>query len=116
VEFVAELQERLPAATLRDLINEFDERERSNVEPEVFGVVLTSMHSAKGLEWSHVFIPRLREGILPISYAMASDELMAEERRLFYVAVTRAKDSLSLSFAGGDSSRFLSLLPALNSE
>ena len=116
VEFVAELQERLPAATLRDLINEFDERERSNVEPEVFGVVLTSIHSAKGLEWSHVFIPRLREGILPISYAMASDELMAEERRLFYVAVTRAKDSLSLSFAGGDSSRFLSLLPALNSE
>ncbi len=116
MEFVAELQERLPAATLRDLINEFDERERSNVEPEVIGVVLTSIHSAKGLEWNHVFIPRLREGVLPISYAMTSDELMAEERRLFYVAVTRAKDSLSLSFAGGDSSRFLSLLPALNSD
>jgi len=115
VEFVAELQDRLPDATLRDLLNEFDERERSNVEPDVIGVVLTSIHSAKGLEWSHVFIPRLREGVLPISYALTSDELMAEERRLFYVAVTRAKDSLTLSFAGGDSSRFLSLLPALNS-
>ena len=116
VEFVAQLQERMPAATLRDLINEFDERERSNVEPEVIGVVLTSIHSAKGLEWSHVFIPRLREGVIPISHAMTSDELLAEERRLFYVAVTRAKDSLWLSFAGGDSSRFLSLLPALNSD
>ncbi len=116
LEFVAEFQERVPQATLRDLINEFDERERSNVEPEVIGVVLSSIHSAKGLEWSHVFIPQLREGVLPISYAMASDDVMAEERRLFYVAITRAKDSLSLSFAGGDSSRFLSLLPALNSD
>jgi DNA helicase-2/ATP-dependent DNA helicase PcrA len=116
LEFVAEVQERLPAASLRDLINEFDERERSNVEPEVIGVVLTSIHSAKGLEWSHVFIPRLREGVLPISHSLASDELLDEERRLFYVALTRAKDSLSLSFAGGDSSRFLSLLPTLNSD
>ena len=116
IEFVAEFQERIPQATLRDLINEFDERERSNVEPEVIGVVLSSIHAAKGLEWNHVFIPRLKEGVLPISYAMNSDELMAEERRLFYVAVTRARDSLYLSYAGGDSSRFLSLLPTLNSE
>ncbi len=116
IEFVAEFQERIPQATLRDLINEFDERERSNVEPEVIGVVLSSIHAAKGLEWNHVFIPRVKEGVLPISYAMNSDELMAEERRLFYVAVTRARDSLSLSYAGGDSSRFLSLLPTLNSE
>lgn len=116
IEFVAEFQERIPQATLRDLISEFDERERSNVEPEVIGVVLSSIHAAKGLEWNHVFIPRLKEGVLPISYAMNSDELMAEERRLFYVAVTRARDSLSLSYAGGDSSRFLSLLPTLNSE
>ena len=115
LEFVAEFQERVPGATLRDLLNELDERERSNVEPEVIGVVLSSIHSAKGLEWNHVFVPRLKEGVLPISYALASEELMAEERRLFYVAITRARDSLSLSYSGGDSSRFLSLLPALNS-
>lgn len=114
LEFVAEFQERVPQATLRDLINEFDERERSNVEPEVIGVVLSSIHSAKGLEWTHVFLPRLKEGVLPISYSMGSEELLSEERRLFYVAITRAKDSLSLSYAGGDSSRFLSALPALN--
>ena len=115
LEFVAEFQERVPGATLRDLLNELDERERSNVEPEVIGVVLSSIHSVKGLEWNHVFVPRLKEGVLPISYALASEELMAEERRLFYVAITRARDSLSLSYSGGDSSRFLSLLPALNS-
>ena len=114
LEFVAEFQERLPEANLRDLINEFDERERSNVEPEIVGVVLSSIHSAKGLEWKYVFLPRLKEGTLPISYAMASEELIAEERRLFYVAVTRAKDSLSLSYSGSDSSRFLGLLPSLS--
>jgi DNA helicase-2/ATP-dependent DNA helicase PcrA len=113
--FVAEFSEKVSNASLRDLINEFDERERSNVEPEGNGVVLSSIHSAKGLEWAHVFVPHLREGVLPISYALDSDKLMDEERRLFYVAVTRAKDSLQLSFAGSDSSRFLALLPPLNS-
>ena len=119
LEFVGTFQERMPQATLRDLISEFDERDRSNVEPELIGVVLSSIHSAKGLEWAHIFVPRLKEGILPISYAIlsgSSEELIAEERRLFYVAITRAKDSLSLSYAGGDSSRFLSLLPVLNSD
>ena len=114
--FVYEFAEKVENASLRDLINEFDERERSNVEPEGNAVVLSSIHSAKGLEWSHVFVPRLREGVLPISYALESEKLMDEERRLFYVAVTRAKESLNLSYAGSDSSRFLSLLPALNSE
>ena len=114
LEFVAEFQERMPQANLRNLIDEFDERERSNVEPEIIGVVLSSIHSAKGLEWSHVFLPRLKEGTLPISYALASEELLAEERRLFYVAVTRAKDSLTLSYSGSDSSRFLGLLPSLS--
>ena len=114
--FVEEFEAKVNGASLRDLITEFDERERSNVEPEENAVVLSSIHSAKGLEWSHVFLPRLREGILPITYSLESEKLLEEERRLFYVAVTRAKDGLYLSFAGSDSSRFLSLLPALNSE
>jgi DNA helicase-2/ATP-dependent DNA helicase PcrA len=115
LEFVAEFAERVPAATLRELISEFDERERSNLEPDLIGVVLTSIHGAKGLEWSHVFLPRLKEGVLPISHALTSEELLAEERRLFYVAITRAKDALMLSYAGSDSSRFLALLPHLKS-
>ena len=116
IEFVADFQERVPQATLRDLIHEFEEREQSNVEPESIGVVLSSIHSAKGLEWDHVFLPKLREGVLPITYALSSDELVAQERRLFYVAITRARDSLTLSYSGNDSSRFLSALPALNAD
>ena len=116
IEFVADFQERVPQATLRDLIKEFEEREQSNVEPESIGVVLSSIHSAKGLEWDHVFLPKLREGVLPISYALVSDELVEQERRLFYVAITRARDSLTLSYSGNDSSRFLSALPALNAD
>lgn len=116
IEFVADFQERVPQATLRDLIKEFEEREQSNVEPESIGVVLSSIHSAKGLEWDHVFLPKLREGVLPISYALSSDELVEQERRLFYVAITRARDSLTLSYSGNDSSRFLSALPALNAD
>ena len=114
--FIEEFEAKVNGASLRDLITEFDERERSNVEPEENAVVLSSIHSAKGLEWSHVFLPRLREGVLPITYSLESEKLLEEERRLFYVAVTRAKDGLYLSYAGSDSSRFLSLLPALNSE
>lgn len=116
LEFVVEFAERVPGATLRDLINEFDERERSNLDPEIIGVVLSSIHSAKGLEWNHVFLPHLQEGVLPISYAMRSEELLAEERRLFYVAITRAKETLSLSYVGGESSRFLGLIPGLASK
>ncbi len=116
LEFVEDFADRVPGATLRELINEFDERERSNLEPELIGVVLSSIHSAKGLEWSHVFVPHLKEGVLPISYSLTSEDLLAEERRLFYVAITRAKESLSLSYSGGDSSRFLALLPSLKGD
>jgi DNA helicase-2/ATP-dependent DNA helicase PcrA len=116
IYFAAEFSEKVKGATLRDLITEFDERERSNVEPEENAVMLSSFHSAKGLEWDHIFLPRLREGVLPITYALESEKLLAEERRLFYVAVTRAKDGLYLSFSGSDSSRFLSLLPPLNAQ
>ena len=116
LEFTFDFEERVPGANLRDLINEIDEREKSNVEPEVSGVVLSSIHSAKGLEWKYVFLPFLREGVLPISHTFSSTELIEEELRLFYVGITRAKDSLQLSYSGSDSSRFLRLLPALDAD
>ena len=56
-------------------------------------VCLSTIHSAKGLEWKIVFIISLAEGRLP-SLAASSDEELEEERRLFYVAATRAKDTL----------------------
>ncbi|MCC2254614.1 ATP-dependent helicase [Ruminococcus sp. CLA-AA-H200] len=59
------------------------------------GVVLSTMHKSKGLEWKYVFIVDCVTGFAPFKRAESPDEL-EEERRLFYVAVTRAKDYLSL--------------------
>lgn len=59
-------------------------------------VVVSTIHSAKGLEWSIVHIPHVIDGMIPIDMALASPDGLDEERRLFYVAVTRARDELHL--------------------
>ena len=59
-------------------------------------VILSTVHSAKGLEWKHVFILDLVEDRFPSRHAMTRAEDYEEERRLLYVACTRAKDSLRL--------------------
>jgi hypothetical protein len=61
-------------------------------------VVLATFHRAKGLEWPDVFLIGLSEGLTPLSGARTEGEL-AEERRLLYVAMTRAEGALSLSWA-----------------
>jgi DNA helicase-2/ATP-dependent DNA helicase PcrA len=58
-------------------------------------LVLSTIHSAKGLEWRAVFVLRVIEGVLPSSRADTAEEI-EEERRLLYVAVTRAQDELHL--------------------
>src|SRR5581483_9930228 len=69
------------------------------------GVNLLTLHGAKGLEFDAVFIPRLQERELPIRQARTEDEI-AEERRLLYVGMTRAKRVLWLTWSG-KRSRFL---------
>ena len=59
-------------------------------------LVLSTIHRAKGLEWRAVFIPMLCEDSFPSSRIMGDDEAFEEERRVFYVALTRAKDQLFL--------------------
>jgi DNA helicase II / ATP-dependent DNA helicase PcrA len=59
-------------------------------------VVISTVHSAKGLEWPVVHLPHLVDGAVPSDMALGSPEGLAEERRLFYVAVTRARDELYL--------------------
>ena len=59
-------------------------------------VTISTIHSAKGLEWKRVYVTNIVEGSLPHRYSMGSDEEIEEERRLFYVACTRAKDILVL--------------------
>jgi DNA helicase-2/ATP-dependent DNA helicase PcrA len=59
-------------------------------------LVISTMHAAKGLEWPVVHLPHLVDGAVPSDLALASPAGLAEERRLFYVAVTRARDQLYL--------------------
>jgi DNA helicase-2/ATP-dependent DNA helicase PcrA len=59
-------------------------------------LVLSTIHSAKGLEWSVVHVPHVVDGAIPIDMALSAPEGLDEERRLFYVAVTRARDELHL--------------------
>lgn len=116
-ELAYDLVQDVPDADLRTFVDEFDNRERDAIEPQAIGVTITSLHTAKGLEWDYVFLPAVREGVLPISQAInntlseaAGIAAVAEERRLFYVGVSRAKNELYLSFAGTPS-RFLAGLP-----
>ncbi len=71
--------------------------EGSDIEEEK-PLVLSTIHQAKGLEWQAVFVINLVEGGLPISRAIGDDAAIEEERRLFYVACTRAKDHLFLTY------------------
>jgi DNA helicase-2/ATP-dependent DNA helicase PcrA len=69
------------------------------LEPDASYVTLMTLHSAKGLEFPHVFLTGLEEGIFPHSRVLTEVQELEEERRLAYVGVTRAMDRLFLSFA-----------------
>ena len=62
-------------------------------------VVMMTMHSAKGLEFPHVFLVGFEDGLFPGMRAIGDAEEMEEERRLCYVAITRAKQTLTISYA-----------------
>ena len=71
----------------------------SNNNNNTSGISILTMHGAKGLEFTQVFLPDINEGIIPGKQCI-SDESIEEERRLLYVAVTRAKDAISVYYTG----------------
>jgi len=79
------LQEAFSAGAVAD--NEADD-----------ALILSTIHQAKGLEWEAVFVPRLLEGSFPNGRALDEANGIEEERRLFYVAVTRARQHLTLTY------------------
>ncbi len=89
-----------PGTTLRGFTDTLLARAKDQHEPELGTVTLTTLHAAKGLEWPHVHIAGLSEGLLPISYATTFEQI-DEERRLVYVGITRAVRTLSLSWSRG---------------
>jgi DNA helicase-2/ATP-dependent DNA helicase PcrA len=62
-------------------------------------VTLMTIHSAKGLEFPYVYVVGVEEGLFPSSMSNYSEQAIEEERRLFYVAVTRAEKNVTLSYA-----------------
>jgi len=94
-EFLSEL------SLLTNMDEETEEEEKQDT------VILSSIHQAKGLEWKVVFIIWCTEGRLPLARALDEPGGEEEERRLFYVAVTRAKDQLYLCYPLYDYNRGL---------
>ncbi|MCH5313397.1 MAG: ATP-dependent helicase [Helicobacter sp.] len=77
------------------------------------GVHLLSIHAAKGLEFQNVYIVDLMEGRFPNRKLMSKSGSLEEERRLFYVAITRAKENLILSFAKKDALKNIDYVPSI---
>ena len=78
-----------------ELIQELEDRSQHSHAPSRNVVTLASLHSVKGMEWPEVYIIGVNEGTIP--YTLAKDSAaIEEERRLFYVGVTRAKDKLAI--------------------
>jgi DNA helicase-2/ATP-dependent DNA helicase PcrA len=98
-----------PALTLDAVLAEIDRRRASETTASTDGVNLLTYHRAKGLEWDAVYLPSLDEGTLPIRQAK-EDEEVAEERRLLYVGITRARRFLTLSSWSRKPSRFLAAI------
>ena len=90
---VVSLSDYLENVSLLSAVDMEDDEDASNK------IALMTIHSSKGLEFPHVFVAGMEENIFPSGGSFASENEVEEERRLFYVAMTRAKTSLQLSFA-----------------
>ena len=99
VDLAVDLVEADPGMDLAGFVGHLAERADAQHAPTVQGVTLASMHAAKGLEWDVVFVVGLVDGVLPIAQSLARPEAVEEERRLLYVAVTRAREQLTLSWS-----------------
>ncbi|RMG71960.1 MAG: ATP-dependent DNA helicase PcrA [Nitrospirae bacterium] len=99
IQNIAELMASAEGKGLNEFLDNVSLITRLDDATESDKVSLMTFHTAKGLEFSVVFITGLEEGLLPYFKAFESEEELEEERRLFYVGMTRAKDHLYLTGA-----------------
>jgi DNA helicase-2/ATP-dependent DNA helicase PcrA len=88
--------------TLRSYLREVEDRVQQNNPPTMPVITLATLHAAKGLEWERVFLMGANVGLLPLEtngFTLDS-RMIEEERRLFYVGMTRAKRELRISYRG----------------
>ena len=104
-------------ASIADLIVDLENLQRVQYEPSLNVVTLATIHAAKGLEWRAVFILQANDGLFPFSRGSQNQDRIEEERRLLYVAITRAQKQLVVSYSKVDGlertvppTRFLSRL------
>jgi DNA helicase-2/ATP-dependent DNA helicase PcrA len=88
--------------TLRTYLREVEDRVQQNNPPTMPVVTLATLHAAKGLEWERVFLIGASDGQLPLTNS-SGESAVEEERRLFYVGITRAKADLHISYRGNPS-------------
>ena len=108
-EIITALQESFRKMKRTEKVNDFlrkaeaqmlEGKKEENTDVQTTkGISVLTMHSAKGLEFSYVFLPDLNEGIIP-GRSSKTKESIEEERRLLYVAITRAKEFLYLYYTG----------------
>ncbi|WP_447655631.1 ATP-dependent helicase [Microbacterium sp. M1A1_1b] len=99
------LAEDAPAGTtMQEFTQDLVDRAATHHEPDLDAVTLATLHSSKGLEWPNVVITGASEGLLPISHATTDDEV-DEERRLFYVGLTRARRTVTITWSRQGSMR-----------
>ena len=97
--------DRFQPKTLRNFLQEIEDRAQQNNPPQMPVTTLATLHAAKGLEWDRVFLIGIGEGYLPYPDAPEDEEL-----RLFYVGITRAREHLHLSHGGAPSPFLRSIL------
>ncbi len=89
-----------PEATIPEFLSEISlYTDLDNWDPDTDAVTLMTLHGAKGLEFDSVFIAGLEEGLFPLSRTVDDPDQLEEERRLFYVGMTRAKRYLAVTYA-----------------
>ncbi len=94
-----EFLERNPEGTLGDFLGEVALlTDLDRWDPATSAVTLMTLHQAKGLEFEVIFLAGLEEGLFPLSRTLSEPAELEEERRLFYVGLTRAKKKVCLSF------------------